>query len=138
MSLQQNKKQKFHPLPAPGDIVWCLFPEILGTPGPKKRPALVARVSESTHEVSVVYGTSQKTEKIYPTEILLAPSDKGFSASGLSHPTKFDVAVMVQLPFDSEWFGAAPGEKINSPVPKMGTLHISYMQAIEKALKNKK
>ena len=32
-------------LPAPGDIVWCLFPEIPDIqPGPKPRPALVMRL----------------------------------------------------------------------------------------------
>lgn len=131
-----QKNQKFHPLPAPGDIVWCAFPQVLGQPGPKKRPALVARVSPTTHEVSVVYGTSQKTHNLYPTEIALDPADPGFPSSGLSHRTKFDVAVQVQLPFDSDWFESAPGPQINSPLPKMGILHPSYMPALGNAVKN--
>lgn len=132
----QTQKQKFHPLPAPGDIVWCAFPQVVGQPGPKKRPALVGGVSPTTHEVMVVYGTSQKTDKIYPTEVVLDPADAGFSSSGLSFRTKFNLAEKVQLPFDSDWFAAAPGAQVNSPLPKMGILHPSYMPAIATAVKN--
>ncbi|UTY56908.1 type II toxin-antitoxin system PemK/MazF family toxin [Massilia sp. erpn] len=131
-------KRQYHPLPAPGDIVWCAFPQVLGEPGPKRRPALVARVSPGTHEVSVVYGTSQKTDRLYPTEIVLDPADSGFSCSGLSYRTKFDVAVQLALPFDSDWFAPAPGPQANRPQPKMGVLHPSYMPAVAAALKNKK
>lgn len=134
--MTSQQKQKFYPLPIPGDIVWCAFPQVIGQPGPKKRPALVARVSPTTHEISVVYGTSQKTNKIYPTEVALDPTDPGFASSGLSHRTKFDVATQVQLPFDSDWFDAAPGPQINSPLPKMGVLHPSYMPTIAVAVKN--
>jgi hypothetical protein len=129
------KKRKFHPLPAPGDIVWCAFPQAVGVPGPKKRPALVARVAPATHEISVVYGTSRKTNQIYATEIVLDPADPGFSISGLSHRSKFDVAHQVQLPFDSDWFEPAPGPQSNTPLPKMGVLHPSYMPAIAAAVK---
>jgi hypothetical protein len=54
-------------LPAPGDIVWCLFPEIPDIePGPKPRPALVMSVErrEDGDLVSVVYGTSQEPDPI--------------------------------------------------------------------------
>ncbi len=105
---------------------------------PKRRPALVARVSPATHEVSVVYGTSQKTDRLYPTEIVLDPADPGFSCSGLSYRTKFDVAVQLALPFDSDWFAVAPGPQANLPLPKMGVLHPSYLPAIATALKHKK
>lgn len=129
------KWRKFHPLPAPGDIVWCAFPQTMGMPGPKKRPALVARVAPATHEVSVVYGTSLKTNHIYPTEIVLDPAEAGFSSSGLSYRTKFDLAHQVQLPFDSRWFEPAPGPQAHIPLPKMGVLHPSYMPAIAAAVK---
>lgn len=136
----QTKKQtqKFYPLPAAGDIVWCAFPQSIGQPGPKNRPVLVARVSKDTHEVSVVYGTSQKTDKLFPTEIVLDPSDVGFSVSGLSYRTKFDVSVQVQLPFDSDWFDIAPSPQVNSPLPKMGVLHPSYISAIQAAMEKSK
>ena len=126
------------PLPASGDIVWCLFPQIARNPGPKKRPALVVRVSPSTHEIAVVYGTSQKTEKLYATEIALDPSEPGFATSGLSYRTKFDLSRVVKLPFDSFWFGPAPGATTNSPPPKIGSLHPNYFPAMHVALKNLK
>ena len=132
------RKRQFVPLPAPGDIVWCAFPHVLGIPGPKRRPALVARVSPATHEVAVVYGTSQKTNQMYPTEFVLDPADPGFSCSGLSYRTKFNVAEIVQLPFDSDWFGVAPGPETHSPLPKMGVLHASYMPAVVAARKRAK
>jgi len=128
--------QRFIPLPAPGDIVWCAFPQVLGQPGPKKRPALVARVSPSTCEISVVYGTSRKTDALYSTEVVLDPADPGFASSGLSYRTKFDLAVQVQLPFDSDWFAPASGGQGHRPLPKMGVLHPSYMVVLTAAIKN--
>ena len=128
-------KPPYFPLPTPGDIVWCAFPETVGQPGPKNRPALVVRVAPTTHAVSVVYGTSRRTDKLFPTEIVLDPTDAGFALSGLSYRTKFDLAVQVQLPFDGTWFSPAPGPQINSPLPKMGVLHPGYMPAIAAAVK---
>lgn len=130
----------FPNLPEPGDFVWCKFPHLPkfpGVPGPKPRPALVYKVSESTHEVMVVYGTSQKTERLYPTEFVIKDSDSGFAVSGLAHDTKFDMAVTIELPYDSDWFDLAPiksGVVTTSPV--MGTLHTMYVSAAEQALKN--
>lgn len=131
------QKQNFYPLPAPGDFVWCFFPQIVGQPGPKPRPALVVGVSPSTHEVEVIYGTSQKVSTLYPTEFVLDPSDSAFSVSGLSHRTKFDVATTVKLPFDNVWFGTAPGLSGHIPLPKMGVLHASYMAALQAAVKRR-
>ena len=74
----------FHPLPAAGDIVWCRFPEEANKPASKMRPALVIAVSNSTHEIEIAYGTTQKLNRIYPSEFALHPGDKGFTASGLS------------------------------------------------------
>lgn len=126
----------FYPLPLVGDIVWCIYPQVIGVPGPYPRPALVAATSPSTHEVEVVYGTSQKTDKIYPTEFVLSPQDAGFSQSGLGHKTKFDVAHRVKLPFDSTWFDVSPAKKRQTPLPKMGSLHPSYMAALLAAANN--
>ncbi|MDC7830322.1 MULTISPECIES: type II toxin-antitoxin system PemK/MazF family toxin [Pseudomonas] len=128
----------FYPLPAPGDIVWCKFPSHanLGEPGPKSRPALVVRVSDLDHEVVIAYGTSQKTQTLYPGEFSLSPSDgDAYQMSGLGAETKFDVGRTVQLPFDTDWFGEHKSVHASSPLPKMGTIHPSYMPAILKALK---
>ena len=64
-------------LPAPGDIVWCLFPEIPDIqPGPKPRPALVMRVESRTDGdvVSVVYGTSKHLDRLKTGETALTSS----------------------------------------------------------------
>ncbi|MDX7489832.1 MULTISPECIES: type II toxin-antitoxin system PemK/MazF family toxin [Serratia] len=127
----------FPQLPEPGDIVWCLYPELPrnpGQPGPKPRPALILKVSEADHEVMVVYGTSQKTHRIYPTEFVLKKVDPGFALSGLAYDTKFDMSVRIDLPYDSDWFDLAPiknGNATTSPV--MGALHPTYMDAVRRA-----
>ncbi|MCY1366369.1 hypothetical protein D9M69_532620 [compost metagenome] len=81
----------------------------------------------------IAYGTSQRTDKLYPGEFVLDPQDDGFHLSGLSVRTKFDLSRTVQVPFDSAWFDPAPGVHIQSPLPKMGTLHPSYMVAANEA-----
>ncbi|RAU39929.1 type II toxin-antitoxin system PemK/MazF family toxin [Pseudomonas sp. RIT411] len=127
----------FHPLPAPGDIVWCHFPSHLdmGNPGPKSRPALVVAVSSGSHAVKVAYGTSQKVDKIYPTEFVLSPDDgEPFAVSGLAAKTKFNLGDTVNVPFDSDWFHVHEGVHVSTPLPKMGVLHASYMSAARKAL----
>ena len=125
----------YNPLPEGGDILWAHFPNVenLGKPGPKPRPALVLFISVPDHAVLVAYGTSQRTDKIFPGEFVLDPSDPGFPLSGLTTRTKFDLNRAVQLPFDSVWFGPAPGPYVSSPLPKLGTLHISYSQAANDA-----
>lgn len=128
----------FHPLPEPGDIVWTCFPQVedLGHPGPKPRPALVLSVYEAEHAIKVAYGTSQRTDRLYPGEFAVKPGEGGFAASGLQTATKFDLARTVKLYFDSNWFSAAPGVHINSPLPKIGSLHASYMRAAGAAYKH--
>ena|SRR5437868_15509667 len=123
----------FHPLPAPGDIVWCHFPEEIGNPGPKARPALVVAVFDNDHAVRIAYGTTQKTNKLYPGEVVLDPADGGFPLSGLTQRTKFDLNHEVDVFFDSDWF--APNQSVYAavPLPKMGSLHISYDPAVQKA-----
>lgn len=124
--------KNFHPLPATGDILWSQFPQSVGTPGPKPRPVLVVAVSILDHAVEVIYGTSQKTNRIYPSEFVLDPSDPGFKISGLSYRTKFDFRQKVKLPFDSDWFSQAP-KVVNSPLPKLGTLDSCYFIAARAA-----
>lgn len=119
----------FHPLPAPGDIVWCSFPENVGNPGPKPRPALVIAIAPAEHAISIAYGTSQKTHKIYPGEFVLDPADLGFPDSGLAARTKFDLGREVSVPFNSDWFNPSPGVYASTPLPKMGIMHPSYVPA---------
>lgn len=123
----------FDPLPAPGDIVWCLFPETVGQPGPKPRPALVLAVAPAFKAITVAYGTSQKTDRIYPTEFLIDSTDPNFSLTGLSVPTKFDMAHQVQIPFNTDWVAKAPGQLPNIPLPKLGVLPASLVKLAKEA-----
>ena len=126
----------FHPLPAAGDIVWCRFPEEANKPASKMRPALVIAVSNSMHEIEIAYGTTQKLNRIYPSEFALHPGDKGFTASGLSFATKFDLGNTVKVPFDDMWFAPNPAGAPTAPPPKMGILHPSYTSAAQKAIQH--
>lgn len=127
----------FRPLPAPGDFVWCHFPEVIGNPGPKARPALVVAVFEDDHAVRIAYGTTRKTEKLYPGEFVLDPSDAGFALSGLAQRTKFDLNNEVQVYFDSDWFSSNQSVYASTPLPKMGRLDIEYYPVVQKAAEAK-
>lgn len=132
------KAKQYVPLPEPGDILWCYFPQKLGEPGPKPRPSLVVKVAEEDNAVMVVYGTSQKTNKIFSSEFLLKSDEAGFSVSGLAYDTKFDMSTLVKLPYDSDWFDIAPMKSGTIPTsPVLGVLHPSYMPALIKAHKKK-
>ena len=76
------------PRPRAGDIVDCRFPEQVGTPGPKERPALVLQVEEAVDDaqgrvVIVAYATSQKVDRVYPGEFVITPS----AGTGLTKAT---------------------------------------------------
>jgi mRNA-degrading endonuclease toxin of MazEF toxin-antitoxin module len=128
----------FDPLPAPGDIVWCLFPETVGQPGPKPRPALVLAVAPALKAITVAYGTSQKTDRIYPTEFLIDSTDPNFALTGLSVPTKFDMAHQVQIPFSADWVTKAPSPLPNIPLPKLGVLPANLVKAAREAAGKRK
>lgn len=119
------------PLPAPGDIVYCRFPEALGKPGPKPRPALVTGLAEFDDGivgVVVAYGTSQKTDQLLAGEFLIAPSKgEAYRAAGLSFPTKFDLRKLVALPYTDDWFRVPP-VPLHGQTPKLGILHPSLMR----------
>ena len=124
------------PLPAPGDIVYCRFPETLGKPGPKRRPALVTGLAEfedSTRGVVVAYGTSRRVAQLVAGEFAVTPADgEAFEISGLSYPTKFDLARSVTLPYTDEWFRVPPIPPFGQ-TPKLGVLHPSLMRRAQAA-----
>lgn len=123
-------------LPCLGDIVWCFFPETMENLTPKPRPAIVIGMSKSRHQIVVAFGTSKKTDKLYPSEFLIAKADgdEPFAMSGLSYDTKFDLSRKMILPFTTEFFSKAP-KKNNVPFPKLGSVHIMYYAALNKAKK---
>jgi mRNA-degrading endonuclease toxin of MazEF toxin-antitoxin module len=104
------------PRPKSGDIVQCRFPEHVGVPGPKERPALVLQVEEAAEDprgsvVVVAYATSRRTGMLFPGEFVVEPGGK----SGLAKLTKFDLVNQRVLPFDTEWFAPAPGRTPEHP-----------------------
>ena len=91
-------------LPSPGDIVWCLFPEIPEIePGPKPRPALVLRVDrrEDGDVVSVAYGTSKNLSRMRSGEVSITKlkNPAAYALAGLAYDTKFDFRAIVDLPW---------------------------------------
>lgn len=125
------------PGPKPGDIVWCRFPQHGALqPGPKPRPALVLQVGERSGAlwVQVAYGTSQKVDKLFAGEFAITPRDgDAYAMSGLSYPTKFNLASRFVLPFDEDWFAVAPGAPYGQ-TPRLGILHPSLMRRARAAM----
>ena len=124
------------PPPKPGDIVWCRFPQDkIPRPGPKSRPALVIQVGAIADEaaVTVVYGTSQKVDRLFPGEFAITPADgAAYTVSGLSYPTKFNFRQRIELPYNDRWFAVPPGMPFGQH-PKLGIVHPSLMRRSEAA-----
>ena len=121
------------PLPAPGDIVWCRFPELpRRSAGPKPRPALGLEVVEREHgaEILVAYGTSRPVDKLSSGEFAITRLGHAaaYKTAGLSHDTRFDFREAIRLPWNDEFFAVPPGAP-NGQTPLLGTLHASMMRA---------
>ena len=124
-------------LPAPGDIVWCLFPEVPNIePGPKPRPAIVLSVErlDDGDQVSVVYGTSQHLMRLKTGEVAITRTKNpaAFKLAGLAYDTKFDFKVIVDLPWSDRYF-KVPARNPHGNTPKLGTLHATTLRAVEAA-----
>ncbi len=124
-------------LPAPGDVVWCRFPELpKRNPGPKPRPALVLVVTERKDgaSVTVVYGTSRQLNKLSTGEFAITRQSHAaaYQAAGLSFDTKFDFKQSVELPWNEGFFAVPPGAP-HGQQPKLGILHASMHRAVAAA-----
>jgi hypothetical protein len=123
--------------PAPGDIVWCRFPNLPHrSPGPKPRPALVCGITEREDGVSVTvaYGTSQGLSRLYRGEFAITKlgNPAAYGSAGLSYDTKCDFRQMVELPWNETFF-AVPAQAPHGQNPKLGSLHASMMRAAQAA-----
>ena len=123
--------------PVVGDILWCHFPELPELdPGPKPRPALVARVTDRDDGavVAVVYGTSQRLDRLSSGEFAIrkAQNPAAFTLAGLSFDTKFNFKQIVELPWTDSFFKVPP-KAAHGQSPKLGTLHPSMMHAARAA-----
>jgi hypothetical protein len=124
-------------LPAPGDIDWCLFPEVPDIePGPKPRPALVMSVErrEDGNSVSVVCGTSQHLSRLRTGEVAItqAKHPAAYALAGLAYDTKFEFKAIVDLPWSDRYF-KVPVRNPQGNTPKIGTLHATVLHAVEVA-----
>jgi mRNA-degrading endonuclease toxin of MazEF toxin-antitoxin module len=123
--------------PAPGDILWCMFPEVRGIePGPKPRSALAISVEarEDGTIVHVAYGTSQHVSRLKVGEVAIT-QDKhpaAYALAGLAYDTKFDFKVIVALPWSDRYF-KVPLRNRHGNTPKIGTLHATVLRAVEAA-----
>jgi hypothetical protein len=105
---------KFYPpntAPKALDIVWCFFPlvESPTAPGPKSRPGLVRRCTQTDKGVyvEVAYGTSRFTN--YSDCDLIVANSADIVEMGLPQATVFQLARTVTVPWAEEWFGTIGG-----------------------------
>lgn len=129
-------KQSWPP-PAPGDLVWCLFPHLPDVqPGPKPRPAIVVAVEQKDGGalISVAYGTSQNLSRLKAGEVAITQAKHGaaYTQAGLAYDTKFDFKRMIELPWSERYFKAAPSKPYGN-TPKIGTLHATVLRSVEAA-----
>jgi len=117
--------------PTAGEIVWCHFSDNIH-PKPKPRPGIILSTKEDGEGhifVSVAYGTSQKTDRLYSGEFRISKSEHpaAYASAGLSYDTKFDLRNVLELPFNDVYFSAAPHAP-HGHIPKLGTLHPSMVR----------
>ena len=122
---------KWWPEPAAGDIVWCHFPDNIH-PKPKPRPGLIVSTKEDDEGkifVSVAYGTSQKTNRLFSGEFRITKIEHpvAYNSAGLSYDTKFDLRNTLELPFNEVYFSDPPNAP-HGQIPKLGTLHPSMVR----------
>ncbi len=120
-------------LPEPGDIVWCVFPELPDIePGPKPRPALVVTVERYANrdQVTVAYGTSKNLTRLKTGEFAITKANHAaaYALAGLSYDTKFDFKVVKALPWGDRYF-KAPLRNRKGNTPVIGTLHATVQRA---------
>ena len=119
-----------------GEIVWCNFPGNVQSK-PKPRPALIVATKEDDDGlvfVSVAYGTSQKTNRLYTGEFRIGKIEHpaAFASAGLSFDTKFDLRNVLELPFNDDYFSVPPHAPYGQN-PKLGTLHPSMVRVASTA-----
>ena len=101
-------------------------------PKPKPRPGLIVSTKEDDEGkifVSVAYGTSQKTNRLFSGEFRITKIEQpvAYNSAGLSYDTKFDLRNTLELPFNEVYFSVPPNAP-HGQIPKLGTLHPSMVR----------
>lgn len=122
---------RWWPEPTAGDIAWCHFPGHIH-PKPKARPGLITSThvdDEGRVFVTVAYGTSQKTDRLYRGEFRITKSEHAaaYAIAGLSYSIKFDLGKMIDLPYNADYFSVPPHAPYGQ-TPQLGTLHPSMVR----------
>ena len=83
--------------------------------------------------VIVAYGTSQKIDDLRAGEFAILPANAaGYTAAGLSYPTKFNLGRTFELDYNDVWFSVSPGAP-QRQTPKLGVLHAGVMRGAQAA-----
>jgi hypothetical protein len=79
--------------------------------------------------VSVAYGTSQKTDRLYSGECRISRREypAAYASAGLSYDTKFNLRNVLELPYSDSYFSVPP-KALHGQNPKLGTLHPSMVR----------
>lgn len=122
---------RWWPEPKAGDIIRCHFPDNVH-PKPKPCPRLIIvtmQDDEGKIFVSIAYGTSQKTDRLYGGEFRISRVEHSAACAGagLSYDTKFDLRNVLELPFNNAYFSVPPRAPFGQ-IPKLGTLHPSMVR----------
>ena len=122
---------RWWPEPTAGDIAWCHFPDNI-YPRPKPRPGLITSTKEDDEGrifVSVAYGTSQKTDRLYSGKFPITKREHpaAYAIAGLSYDTKFNLSNTLELPYNDDYFSIPPHAP-QGQIPKLGTLHPSMVR----------
>jgi hypothetical protein len=122
---------RWWPEPTAGEIVWCHFSDNIH---PKPKPCSGLIVSTKVDDegiifLSVAFGTSQKTDRLYSGEFRISKSEHpaAYASTSLSYDTKFDLRNVLELPFNDAYFSFPPHAP-HGQIPKLGTLHPSMVR----------
>jgi len=78
--------------------------------------------------VSVAYGTSQKTNRIYSGEFRIVKNEHAaYASAGLSYDTTFNLRHVFELPFNDAYFSVPPHAP-HGQIPMLGALHPSMVR----------
>lgn len=125
--------------PKAGQVMWCWTSRVSPPePGPVQHPALIYQVAKYVEyggfKVRIAPGTSQKTDSLYPGELLLGTQATAsnaeiqaenaiLEAAGLTKPTKFSLTGMYWVDYNDEFFPVSWQK--NATTPLLGSLSMT-------------